>query len=75
MVVTAPWSTGASFDGRNVAVKRMLMEFYDIASHEVGLLQESDDHHNVIRYFCREQGSRVLVHWSRTLSRISPGCH
>ncbi|KAJ6024849.1 Serine/threonine-protein kinase ppk4 [Penicillium herquei] len=48
------------FDGRNVAVKRMLMEFYDIASHEVGLLQESDDHHNVIRYFCREQASGFL---------------
>ncbi|KAL4993757.1 hypothetical protein BDV10DRAFT_178269 [Aspergillus recurvatus] len=44
-----------SFDGRDVAVKRMLVEFYDIASHEVGLLQESDDHNNVIRYYCREQ--------------------
>lgn len=49
-----------TFDGRNVAVKRMLMEFYDIASHEVGLLQESDDHHNVIRYFCREQAAGFL---------------
>jgi len=49
-----------SFDGRKVAVKRMLMEFYDIASHEVGLLQESDDHHNVIRYFCREQATGFL---------------
>lgn len=49
-----------SFDGRDVAVKRMLMEFYDIASHEVGLLQESDDHNNVIRYFCREQAAGFL---------------
>lgn len=49
-----------SFDGRDVAVKRMLMEFYDIASHEVGLLQESDDHNNVIRYFCREQATGFL---------------
>ncbi|KAK1145051.1 bifunctional endoribonuclease/protein kinase ire1 [Aspergillus melleus] len=49
-----------SFDGRDVAVKRMLVEFYDIASHEVGLLQESDDHNNVIRYFCREQASGFL---------------
>ncbi|PGH19651.1 IRE protein kinase [Polytolypa hystricis UAMH7299] len=49
-----------SFDGRDVAVKRMLVEFYDIASHEVGLLQESDDHNNVIRYFCREQTSGFL---------------
>ncbi|EAW08544.1 bifunctional endoribonuclease/protein kinase IRE1 [Aspergillus clavatus NRRL 1] len=49
-----------SFDGRDVAVKRMLVEFYDIASHEVGLLQESDDHNNVIRYFCREQATGFL---------------
>ncbi|KAJ5239355.1 hypothetical protein N7468_003974 [Penicillium chermesinum] len=49
-----------AFDGRDVAVKRMLMEFYDIASHEVSLLQESDDHHNVIRYFCREQAAGFL---------------
>lgn len=49
-----------SFDGRDVAVKRMLVEFYDIASHEVGLLQESDDHKNVIRYFCREQAAGFL---------------
>lgn len=49
-----------SFDGRDVAVKRMLVEFYDIASHEVYLLQESDDHHNVIRYFCREQTAGFL---------------
>ncbi|KAL1961672.1 hypothetical protein VTN77DRAFT_1347 [Rasamsonia byssochlamydoides] len=49
-----------SFDGRDVAVKRMLVEFYDIASHEVGLLQESDDHSNVIRYYCREQAAGFL---------------
>ncbi|KAI9931421.1 hypothetical protein ASPWEDRAFT_58179 [Aspergillus wentii DTO 134E9] len=49
-----------SFDGRDVAVKRMLVEFFDIASQEVGLLQESDDHNNVIRYFCREQATGFL---------------
>lgn len=49
-----------SFDGRDVAVKRMLLEFFDIASHEVGLLQESDDHANVIRYFNREQAGEFL---------------
>jgi serine/threonine-protein kinase/endoribonuclease IRE1 len=49
-----------AFDGRDVAVKRMLVEFYDIASHEVGLLQESDDHSNVIRYYCREQAAGFL---------------
>jgi serine/threonine-protein kinase/endoribonuclease IRE1 len=49
-----------SFDGRDVAVKRLLKEFFDIASHEVSLLQESDDHTNVIRYYCREQASGFL---------------
>lgn len=41
-----------TFEGRPVAVKRMLLDFYDVASHEVRLLQESDDHENVVRYFC-----------------------
>jgi serine/threonine-protein kinase/endoribonuclease IRE1 len=35
-----------SFDGREVAVKRMLMQFFDIASQETKLLRESDDHPN-----------------------------
>ena len=48
------------FGGRDVAVKRMLLEFYDIASHEVGLLQESDDHPNVIRYFDKESAGEFL---------------
>lgn len=34
------------FDGRDVAVKRMLIHFYDIASQETKLLRESDDHPN-----------------------------
>jgi len=48
------------FGGRDVAVKRMLKEFYDIASHEVSLLQESDDHPNVIRYFDKETAGDFL---------------
>lgn len=43
-----------TFENRPVAVKRMLLDFYDIANHEVRLLQESDDHPNVIRYFCSQ---------------------
>jgi serine/threonine-protein kinase/endoribonuclease IRE1 len=39
-----------TFNGRDVAVKRMLVQFYDIASQETKLLKESDDHPNVIRY-------------------------
>lgn len=34
------------FDGRNVAVKRMLIQFFEIASQETKLLRESDDHPN-----------------------------
>ncbi|RHZ90011.1 hypothetical protein Glove_9g149 [Diversispora epigaea] len=49
-----------SFEGRDVAVKRLLIDFYDIAHHEVSLLQESDDHPNVIRYYCKEQCDRFL---------------
>lgn len=42
-----------TFDGRDVAVKRLLLDFYDVAYHEVTLLEESDDHPNVIRYYCK----------------------
>lgn len=42
------------FENRPVAVKRMLLDFYEIANHEVRLLQESDDHPNVVRYFCSQ---------------------
>ena len=34
------------FDGRDVAVKRMLIQFYEIALQETNLLRESDDHPN-----------------------------
>ena len=37
------------FDGRDVAVKRMLIQFFDIASQETKLLRESDDHPNGTR--------------------------
>lgn len=49
-----------SFGGREVAVKRMLKEFYDVASHEVSLLQQHDDHPNVIRYFDKETAGSFL---------------
>ena len=57
-----------SFDGRPVAVKRILPECYEMANHEVDqqkiiiiscfifwqvdLLRHSDEHPNVVRYFC-----------------------
>ncbi|KAF8314488.1 hypothetical protein DL93DRAFT_2149101 [Clavulina sp. PMI_390] len=49
-----------SFQGRSVAVKRLLQDFVTVASREVTLLQESDDHPNVIRYFYQEQRSTFL---------------
>jgi hypothetical protein len=42
------------FEGRDVAVKRLLKEFYHVADHEVKILQDSDYHPNVIRYFYKE---------------------
>lgn len=43
------------FDNRKVAVKRLLPECFTVADREVCLLRESDQHPNVIRYFCMEQ--------------------
>merc|ERR1719410_2704832 len=43
------------FDNRDVAVKRVLAACFSIADREVDLLRESDEHPNVIRYFCMEQ--------------------
>ena len=40
------------FDRRSVAVKRLLPECFSFADREVELLRESDQHPNVIRYFC-----------------------
>lgn len=41
-----------NFDGRSVAVKRMLIQFFDIASQETKLLRESDDHPNGTHSLC-----------------------
>ena len=43
------------FDGREVAVKRVLAACFSIADREVELLRESDEHPHVVRYFCMEQ--------------------
>ncbi|XP_012271622.1 serine/threonine-protein kinase/endoribonuclease IRE1 isoform X2 [Orussus abietinus] len=43
------------FDGRLVAVKRLLPDCFTFADREVALLRESDAHANVVRYFCMEQ--------------------
>lgn len=49
-----------SFEGRNVAVKRMLSQYYELASQEVSFLQQSDDHANVVRYFCQQKDDHFL---------------
>ncbi|QLQ80919.1 hypothetical protein HG537_0E02740 [Torulaspora globosa] len=49
-----------SFQGRPVAIKRMLLDFCDVASREIKLLTESDDHPNVVRYFCSEFTQKFL---------------
>ncbi|KAG8906966.1 bifunctional endoribonuclease/protein kinase ire1 [Tulasnella sp. 403] len=49
-----------SFQGRAVAVKRLLQDFVTLASREVNILQESDDHPNVIRYYYKENKDNFL---------------
>nr|XP_020834295.1 serine/threonine-protein kinase/endoribonuclease IRE2 isoform X2 [Phascolarctos cinereus] len=44
------------FEGRAVAVKRLLRECFSLVHREVQLLQESDSHPSVLRYFCTERG-------------------
>jgi serine/threonine-protein kinase/endoribonuclease IRE1 len=49
-----------SLQGRAVAVKRLLQDFVTLASREVSILQESDDHPNVIRYYYQEAHANFL---------------
>ncbi|KAF8802396.1 kinase-like protein [Phlegmacium glaucopus] len=43
-----------SFQGRAVAVKRLLQDFVSLATNEVSILQQSDDHPKAIRYHYQE---------------------
>ena len=43
-----------SFQGRAVAVKRFQQEFISLATHEVSILKQYDDHPNVVRYYYQE---------------------
>ncbi|KAI0316237.1 hypothetical protein OF83DRAFT_1128090 [Amylostereum chailletii] len=49
-----------SLQGRAVAVKRLLQDFVTLASREVSLLQDADDHPNVIRYYYQESRANFL---------------
>ncbi|KAI0482701.1 hypothetical protein GGR56DRAFT_621241 [Xylariaceae sp. FL0804] len=48
------------FLGRSIAVKRMLTQFWDIATQETRLLIESDHHPNVIRYYAMSKNDSFL---------------
>lgn len=49
-----------TFQGRAVAVKRLLQHCVTLATREVNILQESDDHPNVIRYYFKENKDSFL---------------
>ena len=42
-------------DGRPVAVKRLLRQFFDLAKKEIDVLIVSDEHPNVVRCFAMEE--------------------
>jgi serine/threonine-protein kinase/endoribonuclease IRE1 len=48
------------WNDREVAVKRMLPQYFGLAEQEVKLLRESDQHGNVIRYFDDEKDENFL---------------
>ena len=48
------------FKGQDVAVKRMLSQYYELASSEVSFLHASGYHRNVIRYFCQQKDRHFL---------------
>jgi serine/threonine-protein kinase/endoribonuclease IRE1 len=48
------------FEGHEVAIKRMLLQYFDVATQEIKLLRQSDDHPNVIRYFRHEKDRNFL---------------
>lgn len=66
------------FEGRNVAVKRLLPECFHLVDREVRLLQESDEHPHVVRYFCTEKDRQfhyiAIELCSATLQEVSAQC-
>jgi len=47
-------------DGRQVAVKRLLRQFVDLAKKEIGALIVSDEHPNVVRCFAMEEDQEFI---------------
>lgn len=65
------------FEGRSVAVKRLLPECVHLLDREVQLLRESDEHPHVVRYFCTERDRQfhyiAIELCSATLQEVRPG--
>jgi serine/threonine-protein kinase/endoribonuclease IRE1 len=49
-----------TFGGIEVAVKRMLLQHFELASQEVEILQQSDHHRNIIRYYYQQKDQYFL---------------
>ena len=69
-------------DGRPVAVKRLLRQFYSMARKEIQVLIVSDEHPNVVRCFAMEEDREfvylALEKCKQTLSGragVRSGCH
>jgi serine/threonine-protein kinase/endoribonuclease IRE1 len=50
-----------TFDGRPVAVKRVVIDQLKLIGREIELLQKSDMHRNVVRYFCAVSSIFMLL--------------
>ncbi|EDQ89538.1 uncharacterized protein MONBRDRAFT_32345 [Monosiga brevicollis MX1] len=48
------------FQSQDIAVKRVLKQYYDAAQLEVQILRNHDRHDNVIRYLCKEEDKDFL---------------
>mmetsp|Transcript_7719 Transcript_7719/g.21964 ORF Transcript_7719/g.21964 Transcript_7719/m.21964 type:complete len:1257 (+) Transcript_7719:192-3962(+) len=59
---------GGELDGRAVAVKRLLLQFYDLARRELDMLVCSDDHPNIVRCYALEE-DREFVYLALELCR------
>ena len=49
------------FDGRKVAIKRLLKAKGETADKERALLLQADDHRHIVRYFCLEDDDTFVV--------------
>eukprot|EP01080_Neovahlkampfia_damariscottae_P005067 gene5067-8667_t len=48
------------FEGRKVAIKRMLKEFFNFANKEISLLIETDHHQNIVNYYTKEEDDQFI---------------